>query len=412
MLAKGGSGTVTTEAYNNIPDDVLVEKIRTAADFYASLRTLSWRLPLRTNEEGRPFTQEGAVSFLEALMDDSVAAQESHPRHDDWIDRRGKIEDLVTSAFRKHASPEFTPQMIEVLSPEDSLIDLADFQAALTRHLRPQPVTDHHDIEARIADLAQNEIDDFVDIHAAGLRADLIEPLTWILPGMIPEAGTVSLAGTSNVGKTRWLAALVMALAMGDTARMGLPQATQAVSSLWIANEERVDDIRRRVKAASLQHDDTESLHILVRGKDTGMLRLVTINENGMPEIDEENVARVVAQARRLQAKLIIFDPYVTLSDAIDENSAVSAAMLTKAFLLISNLTGAAILHAHHTPKDRAKDTDWYRGDGGGWRGSGAIYSALDCAFTLSHWMPKNTEQRRLWRQGYLDEKLSLSTPE
>jgi len=47
------------------------------------------------------------------------------------------------------------------------------------------------------------------------------------------------------------------------------------------------------------------------------------------------------------------------------------------------------------------------RGDPSAWRGSGAIYSALDCGFTLANWMPKNTEQRRAWKQQYLTEKLS-----
>jgi hypothetical protein len=81
--------------------------------------------------------------------------------------------------------------------------------------------------------------------------------------------------------------------------------------------------------------------------------------------------------------------------------------MITKAFLLISSLTGVAIMHAHHTPKDRAKQPDWVRGDASAWRGSGAIYSALDCGFTLANWMPYNTEQRKAWASMALSKKLS-----
>jgi hypothetical protein len=90
----------------------------------------------------------------------------------------------------------------------------------------------------------------------------------------------------------------------------------------------------------------------------------------------------------------------------MDENSATSAAMLTKAFLLISSLTGAAVIHAHHTPKDRNKDGDWYRADSGAWRGSGAIYSALDCGFTLANWMPPGGEARKRWKQKFLEDEL------
>jgi len=136
------------------------------------------------------------------------------------------------------------------------------------------------------------------------------------------------------------------------------------------------------------------------------MLRIIALNEIGTPEIDEDNVAKIVGWARRTGAKLIILDPYITLSDALDENSAASAAMLTKAFLLIASLTGAAVLHAHHTPKDRSKDADWYRGDSGAWRGSGAIYSSLDCGFTLANWMPHGGEDRKRWKRGMLDAGL------
>ena len=137
------------------------------------------------------------------------------------------------------------------------------------------------------------------------------------------------------------------------------------------------------------------------------MLRLVGVNSAGLPEIDEDNVAAIVAEARRITAGAIIFDPYVTLSDAMDENSATSASIITKALILIVTLTSAAALHAHHTPKDRSKANDWYRGDSGAWRGSGAIYSALDCGYTLSHWMPKGKDARKSWQENYLDKDLS-----
>jgi hypothetical protein len=137
------------------------------------------------------------------------------------------------------------------------------------------------------------------------------------------------------------------------------------------------------------------------------MLRLVAMNEAGILEIDEDNVAEVVAEIRAAEAEMVVFDPYVTLSDAADENSSASAAMLTKAFLLITSMTGAALMHAHHTPKDRSKDYDWVRGDASAWRGSGAIYSALDCGYTLSNWMPTNGEQKKQWKQQYLNANLS-----
>ena len=68
--------------------------------------------------------------------------------------------------------------------------------------------------------------------------------------------------------KTRWLAALAVSLSVGNTKRMGLPQIDTAHPTLWIANEERADDIKRRLKAVMLQHNDKKSADIVVRGKD------------------------------------------------------------------------------------------------------------------------------------------------
>lgn len=408
---KGGAtgNTKLTESFNSQPDDDVVAAILDASDLYASLRTLSYRLV------GRGIERSLVYNTLTRIMDDSRASSSLHDRHEDWQDRYEKIGDLVDSAIKKQSIADFH---------EDELAGIMDgppiMDTSAARPIGPQRETSPDDIEARVAELDQasslpylgdssqtSSGSEYTVMTEAGLHERLIPPLEWLIPGMIPKASTISLGGTSNVGKTRIIAGLVAALSAGDTERMGLPGADGPRTSLWLANEERTDDIARRIKAAARQHNSYADTPIVVRGKDHGLLRLVALNEIGTPELDEQNVAAVVAEARRHSAELIIFDPYVTLSDAMDENSALSAAMLTKAFLLISNLTGATILHAHHTPKDRSKDEDWYRGSSGAWRGSGAIYSGLDCGFTLSHWMPKNREQRKKWKQNYLDERLS-----
>jgi RecA-family ATPase len=397
MRAKGGTGSVTGgSAYNEASDDELVSQIQNATELYPALRTLSYRMASRREDP------EHIIAGLEHVMDSSVAADAGHPRHDDWLDRKSKIEDLVDSAIKKHNRPVMSKEAAAMLTEGKSFIDTEKMIAAATRPVGPQRETKAEDIEAIVGDVEAN----FKTFDAKTLSDLTLKPIRWTVPGMIPERGTVSLGGTSNVGKTRWLAALTALGAAGKTDLMGLPEAP-AFSVLWLANEERVEDIMRRIKATFRQHCIETSERISVRGKDQGMLRLVAVNENGNPEIDEANIAIVITEARRIKAKMIIFDPYVTLSDAMDENSATSAAMLTKAFLLITELTGAAVLHAHHTPKDRTKDNDWYRGDSGAWRGSGAIYSALDCGYTLAHWMPKVRDPRKSWKQHYLDQNLS-----
>lgn len=416
MLAKGGSGGVTLDSYNNATDEELIERIAAGTELYPALRSLAWRMPGRRQPDGSYLTEPEMVNILENIMDTSVAADEGHPRHDDWLDRRGKIGELVSTAIEKEeGGAGLTDAELEAISRGESFIQAQLTIAKGTRPTGPQRETTPLDIEKRVAEkmIKASEENDtgpagaYVESNAGQLDAAVLPPIRWVIPRMIPEEGTVSLAGMSGVGKTRWIAALVMALATGKTERMGLPACGRRIATLWIANEERTEDIFRRLKAVTRQHGDNLSANFVVRGKGAGMLRLVAMNEAGNLEIDEDNVAEVVAQIRRAKAELVVFDPYVTLSDAADENSSASAAMLTKAFLLITTMTGAALLHAHHTPKDRSKDNDWIRGDASAWRGSGAIYSALDCGYTLSNWMPANKEQRKQWKQQYLRANLS-----
>ena len=410
MKAKGGTGSVTLgSGFNDATDDELVDLIKGADDLYPALRTLSYRLVQRREDP------ENVIAGLQHLMSLSVAADPNHPRHDDWGDRKSKIRDLVESAADKHSSPIMNAETAKLLAETDSFIDTQKMIAASMRPTGPQRETEAVDIEVLVTVLVaakentnpEEDTSTFTSVSAATLGAEQLKPIEWIVPQMIPASGTVSLGGTSNVGKTRWLAALAALGASSSLPLMGLPSAP-AFATLWLANEERVDDIKRRLKSTFLQHGIMTSDAISIRGKDAGMLRLVALDGNsGNPVLDEGNIALIVAEARRIGAKLIFFDPYVTLSDAMDENSATSAAMLTRAFTLISTLTGAAVIHAHHTPKDRTKDEDWYRGDSGAWRGSGAIYSALDCGYTLSHWMPKGKDSRKSWKQNYIDQNLS-----
>ena len=394
------NGALPTSSFNDATDDDLISRIASATDLYPALRTLSYRLPTRRNDDGSSFSKTEQVAILKNIMLTSLARKTGHRRHEDWLDRFNKIDDLVESANRK-ADLQVSQIAIDKITGDGK----AFFKDNPQRPIGVQRETTIEDIEAHVADAVVD--DEYQVMNAQGLRQEKLKPIDWVIPGMVPRCSTVSLGGTSNVGKTRWLAALAVSLSVGNTKRMGLPQIDTAHPTLWIANEERADDIKRRLKAVMLQHNDKKSADIVVRGKDKGTARLIALNEIGTPELDQKSIASIVAQARRVDAAIIILDPYITLSEAVDENSAVSAGMLTKAFILISSMTGAAVIHAHHTPKDRNKDDDWYRGDASAWRGSGAIYSALDCGYTLSHWMPRNSEQRKAWKQKKLELGLS-----
>jgi hypothetical protein len=214
-------------------------------------------MPTRRLNDGSSLTIEQQIDILNNIMDSSVAAQPEHVRHDDWEDRRGKIPDLVESAIEKHNRPVMDEEAAKVWSETKSFIDTQ----SMVRRPGLQRETKADDIEAIVADI---EVD-FETVNAKTLSDETLEPIKWTVPGMIPEQGTVSLGGTSNVGKTRWLAALAALGATGALPLMGLPDAP-AFATLWLANEERVDDIKRRIKATMLQHgiEKSENISILL----------------------------------------------------------------------------------------------------------------------------------------------------
>jgi hypothetical protein len=420
MIAKGGTGNVVhLSSYNQATDADLIANIQAATELYPALRSLAYRMPGRRQDDGTYLTEKEMISILENLMDTSVGASTGHARHDDWVDRRNKIPELVTTAMEKEKQGVgLTDAEIDAISQGESFIKAQEMIAASSRPIGPQRQSSKKDIEIRIAEMRTASMKnlvvsdtettgDFVKLNAKELRDVVLPPIKYIIPQMLSEGGTCSIAGMSNVGKTRYMAALVMALAVGDTARLGLPQCARKISTLYVANEEHLEDMARRFKAVTLQHDDKKSADIIVRGKKAGTFRIVAVNETGQPEIDEKNVAVLVDEIRKSKAEVLALDPYVTLAEGGDENSATTASMVTRAFLLVIAMTDCAIIYPHHTPKDRSRDADAFRGSADAWRGSGAIYSSLDYGFTLCNYFPRNKDQRKAWKAQYLSANLS-----
>lgn len=406
---KGGTGSISAPSgFNSDTDDELIERIQRADDLYPALRTLSMRLV--TSRTHRMPEAEQIVT-LERIMDSSDAAEPGHPRHEDWIDRREKIPGLIDSARDKEEEVRLTPSDIELLMTGEAFLDTQKILAAAVRPIGPQRGPSLADIEARVAEIQGEDDDEYVTVDVQGLRKEIIPPVEWLIPGIIPKRNSVGLAGASNVGKTRWLASLAVCVAAGKTERMGLPRIPEAEarSVLWIANEEYVDDIKRRMKAYALHYSITSSAPVIVRGKEKGAFKLARVNDMRMLEVDVEGVAGLVAAIRKTGAVLVIMDPYVTLVDAIEgaENSSAAAEITRAALTDVQTLTGATTLFAHHTPKgDSAAKGDWYRGSLEALRGSGAIGGALDVCLTLAQWWPRVPETRKAWGNNLLTKNL------
>jgi hypothetical protein len=424
MIAKGGTGSMSSSlgSFNSATDDELIKQIEEATEIYPALRSLAWRMPGRRRANGTYMTETEMVNVLELVMDTSVAADEGHPRHDDWLDRRGKIPELVSTAKEKEeGGVGLTDAEIAAVSRGESFMQTTqEIIAASSRPIGPQRQPTTADVEKRIEEMRAsrnstpksgridtNDASDFVSLNVGGLRESRLPAIEYVIPQMLSVGGVCSLAGVSNVGKTRYMAALVVALAVGDTARLRLPQCTGRHSTLYVANEEHLADMARRFKAVALQHGDENSANIVVRGKAAGTFRLVVPNEAGKPEIDLDAIAVLADEIREEGVTVLALDPYVTLSSGGDENSADTASIVNSAFLMLIKMTGVSVIFPHHTPKDRSRDPDAFRGSADAWRGSGAIYSGLDYGFTLCNWYPRNKDQRKAWKAQYLSANLS-----
>jgi hypothetical protein len=217
------------------------------------------------------------------------------------------------------------------------------------------------------------------------LTRDLAD-IDYLIEDVLIAGGLHSWAGPSGVGKTRWISLLIACLMTGRTDVMGLPAATRPVRTMYFANEERAEDVERRIKATMLVNGLTGGLKPLIRGKDGGTTRLL-IHDKGQVTKDLELLDWIADQIRQAEVELVVFDPFNTLGGE-EENSAVAVSEVMDALRYITAQSGAAVVFIHHTPKDRSEAPDAMRGDSNAWRGSGAIYSALDMGFTLFPLLP------------------------
>lgn len=285
----------------------------------------------------------------------------------------------IPGADRDRLQAEAVKMWDNAASPEEVLASgKTPMRGGTVMHyLRPKPP------EMPKVDLDDGE---YVAIDGNQLLQTELPDIDWLVDDMIPAGDLISIAGPSGVGKTRYIALLIACLLTGRTDLMGLPAANKPISTLYFANEEKGEDLQRRIKAAMHANGLVGGKRSWVRGKDAGRVRFLRQHE-GMLVPDLELLDAIVDKVKKDDIELVIFDPFNTLGGE-EENSASSVDQIITCFQYIAQHTGAAVMFIHHTPKDRSEAPDALSGDSNAWRGSGAIFSALDEGFTLFPYLP------------------------
>jgi hypothetical protein len=286
------------------------------------------------------------------------------------------VEDERGELFRAFNGVAQTPEMAGAL-----MAKAGDKLRAAGKLKTPTPA---QDIQREVRkEAAVQSVGEFTEIDLDELKTRDLPDVDWIIEDVIPAGNLIGMAGPSGAGKTRILSALIAALCSGNTDIIGLPRANRPIRTLYVANEERTSDIERRVKAAAVANGMSGSLPITVRGKEHGQMRLAN-DEGPIVAVVDELASRIKAAG----IELVIFDPFNTLGSG-DENSAQGVDGVISAMQMLMASTGCAVMFIHHTPKgERGAAVDEVRGDGTAFRGSGAIFSPLDIAMTLSPYLP------------------------
>jgi hypothetical protein len=222
---------------------------------------------------------------------------------------------------------------------------------------------------------------DFKDIDFPWLMKTSVPAIPWVLGGWLAAGQTTLIVAAPNTGKTRLLVSMALAVSSGDAKYLGDNTLVHEKGPvLVITNEEQTVDQHRRFKATVQLHNGKTG-KVIARGGEAGAYMFIRRNEDGSLVIDQAAVDLVVEKGEGCKA--ILIDPMITLGEGLDENNN-DIMLVCKCIKDIALRTGAAVLLMHHTPKDRTKSDNWYRGDIACARGFGGIGGAIDYMFTLA----------------------------
>jgi AAA domain len=234
------------------------------------------------------------------------------------------------------------------------------------------------------------------EVRSAGRDYGPIPPRRWLLGTNFCIGFLSGLTGAGAAGKTaiRLLQCIALALGRGDLTGEHVFKRTKV---LIVCLEDDEDEVRRRVRAACIYHNITESdLDGWLYYWTPRDLRLLEVDQHGHAEPGElgDALRQIIKQ---LDIGLVSVDPFVK-SHGAEENDNSLIDRAATLFLQVAHDCGCACDYVHHHRKGIA-----IAGDPDSARGAGALVNASRLVKTATKMSEKDADQ---FKVGERDRKL------
>ena len=191
-------------------------------------------------------------------------------------------------------------------------------------------------------------------------------PIQWLVKGLFPKQGLVSIYGPSGSAKSFFVIDLISCVVLGRTF---YGRKTTPCPVVYVVLEGAAG-IQKRIKAYEEHHNVTLP----------STLRVVTQELSLLNDDCETFSSEIVAEG--LGNGVVVIDTLSQASAGGDENSSSDMSRLISSAQKIQTKTNSLVILVHHTGKDASR----------GARGHSSFYAALDAAIEL-----KRTQTGREW---------------
>ena len=174
-------------------------------------------------------------------------------------------------------------------------------------------------------------------LGTVGILMSAVRPerVRWLWEPRLPFAKVVLLLGRPDEGKTTLALDIAARVSTGAAMPFSTTKRTPAGVVVLTAEDGLADTVRPRLEAAGADLD-----------------RIVSAVPDELPTLDEPGLAYIRGLVERVDAKLVIVDPFAAfIPDGVDTHKDHSSRRLLRKLSLLAETTGAAVLALRHPHK-------------------------------------------------------------